>query len=125
MIHVDTHVIVWLYAGETDRFPANVAAILDQAVLLYSPAARLELALLHEIGRITVSAPELLDDLAGRLGLRVAESSFERVAQVASTLSWTRDPFDRLIAAHALADDLPLLTADRRMLAGCGVTRWE
>jgi predicted nucleic acid-binding protein len=32
---------------------------------------------------------------------------------------------DRLIAAHALADDLPLLTADRRMLAGCGVARWE
>lgn len=124
MIHVDTHVLVWLYAGARERFPESVADALSRATLLYSPMVRLELAFLQEIGRITVAPAVLLEDLAGRAGLRPAEASFERVTQVAASLTWTRDPFDRLIAAHALADDLPLFSADRSMLANCAVARW-
>lgn len=124
MIHLDTHVLVWLYAGEVARLPPSVVDALCAFRPLYSPMVRLELAYLREIGRITVSAAELLDELAGRAGLRPAESSFERASQIAATFTWTRDPFDRLIAAHATADDLPLYTADRSMLANCRVARW-
>lgn len=124
MIHLDTHAVVWLYLGEVERFPALLRERLASARPLYSPMVRVELALLQEVGRIAAGPAEILDALAGIADLRVAESSFERVAQIAATLTWTRDPFDRLIAAHALADDLPLVTRDANILANCPAAMW-
>jgi PIN domain nuclease of toxin-antitoxin system len=125
VIHLDTHVAVWLYEGRVDRLSSTARSLLEGAQPLVSPMFRLELAFLHEIGRLTVSAPVLLDALRLDADLGVAEPSFERVAAVASTLSWTRDPFDRLIAAHALADDVWLITRDERMRQHCAVARWD
>lgn len=124
MIHLDTHVLLWLFAGQRERFPAAVLRLLGARRPVVSPMVRLELALLHEVGRITVTAEEVLEAMRGTADLGIAESGFDRVAAVASRLSWTRDPFDRLIAAQALADDLPLVTKDTTMLANCAVARW-
>ncbi|MDP2309891.1 MAG: PIN domain-containing protein [Pseudomonadota bacterium] len=124
MIHLDTHVVVWLYQGRRDAFPAAVLDLLATRRPLVSPMVRLELAFLQEIGRLTVEPEEILGALRDVADLGAAESGFERVAALAGTLLWTRDPFDRLIAAHALADDLPLVTKDTTMLANCRVARW-
>lgn len=125
MIHLDTHVVVWLYQGRREAFPAAVQALLATRRPLVSPTVRLELGLLREIGRLTVEPEEILGALRDVADLGAAESGFERVAALATTLRWTRDPFDRLIAAHALADDLPLVTRDATMLQHCRVARWE
>jgi PIN domain nuclease of toxin-antitoxin system len=45
--------------------------------------------------------------------------------QAAAGLTWTRDPFDRLIAAHAILSGAPLLTADRRILANLPQATWD
>lgn len=124
MIHLDTHVVVWLYQGRRDAFPTPVLELLGARRPLVSPIVRLELALLHEIGRLTVAPEEILGALREVADLGTAESSFDRVSFVAATLGWTRDPFDRTIAAHALADDAPLLTKDETILANCRVARW-
>ena len=124
MIHLDTHVVVWLYQGEVERFPGPVRARLGAAIPMVSPAVRLELAFLHEIGRRGPPAGEVLEALEGLAGLRVAAGGFERVSQIAALLGWTRDPFDRLVAAHALADDVPLVTRDRVLLEHCPVAVW-
>lgn len=124
MIHLDTHAVVWLYEGRVEAFPAPVRALLDRSRPLVSPMVRLELTLLHEIGRLTVPAAEILEALRDVADLGVAESSFDRVAALAAACTWTRDPFDRLIAAHALADDVPLVTKDATLLAHCRVARW-
>lgn len=125
MIHLDTHAVVWLYEGRVERFPGPLRATLGRLRPLVSPMVRLELALLREVGKITVSAGEILDSLRVAADLGVAESRFERVAAIAATLTWTRDPFDRLIVAHALADDLPLVTKDRSILEHCPLARWD
>ena len=124
MIHLDTHAVVWLFQGEVERFPESLRRRLGSARPLYSPMVRLELAFLHEIGRLVPTAGDVLESLAGYAGLRAAESDFSRVSQIAATLTWTRDPFDRMIAAHALADDLPLVTRDRSLLDHCRVAIW-
>ncbi len=38
------------------------------------------------------------------------------LARRAIELSWTRDPFDRLLAAHSLARRVPFCTVDRVIL---------
>jgi PIN domain nuclease of toxin-antitoxin system len=36
--HLDTHVVVWLYAGEVERFPDAARAALERDTLAVSPA---------------------------------------------------------------------------------------
>ncbi len=124
MIHLDTHVVVWICAGDLERLPESVMRKVQALTPVVSPMVGLELQCLHEIGRLTEPAHVLLDLMRERLGLVVSEQSFPAVAARAWGLCWTRDPFDRLIAAAALVDDLPLLSADERMLANCSVAEW-
>jgi PIN domain nuclease of toxin-antitoxin system len=117
VIHLDTHVLVWLYAGELQRLSAAGRDLIERERLAISPMVSLELTYMYEVGRIRVPAAAVIDELVPRLELQPAASSFATVVQHAQTLTWTRDPFDRLIAGHALADDAGLLTADETLLA--------
>jgi PIN domain nuclease of toxin-antitoxin system len=53
------------------------------------------------------------------------DASLEQVTKAADDLTWTRDPFDRLIAAHAIAVGAPLLTADRSILENLPLATWD
>lgn len=124
MIHLDTHVLIWLRAGELHRFPQRARSLLRSEGVQVSSMVVLELQLLHEIGRLTRDPATLLDELFDRIGLRDCELPASLVARRARSLTWTRDPFDRLIAATAMAADVPLLTADATMLEHCPVAVW-
>lgn len=124
MIHLDTHVMVWLYAGQVERLSKIAEKMLENDELAVSPMAVLEATYLQEIGRTTVSGPDIAADLAGRIGLRVSDAPFGAVVARACALSWTRDPFDRLIAAQAVVEDAPLLTADRTVLEHVPLAVW-
>ena len=125
MIHVDTHVLVWLAAGEVPRIPPVLRALLTSSSVLVSPMVMLELGYLHEIGRVAVPATEILTTLRRNLDLGLSRAPFEAVALRALALNFTRDPFDRMIAATAMVDDLPLYTADAALRAACPVARWD
>jgi PIN domain nuclease of toxin-antitoxin system len=113
VIHLDTHAVVWLYAGETSLFPVGARKRLEREELRISPMVGLELQYLHEVGRISEGASAVLEDLARRLGLAEDDADFASVARAARGLAWTRDPFDRLIVGHAALGGTSLLTKDR------------
>ena len=125
ILHLDTHAVVWLYAGNRNRFPARAKAALDHARLVYSPVVGLELAFLREIGRITAEPQQILDYLRDRIALVPDETPYLVVARSAEALRWTHDPFDRLITAAAAAGDHPLLTRDRLILANYAGAVWD
>lgn len=110
--YLDTHVVVWLYAGELERFPNAAIELLDERQLIVSPMVYLELSYLQEIGRLNVGAREIVNDLSSRVALVICDERFETVVRQAENERWTRDPFDRLIAAHARVKDAPLVTKD-------------
>jgi PIN domain nuclease of toxin-antitoxin system len=66
----------------------------------------------------------MLTALRRDVGAEVADVSSTRLAEAAVDLSWTRDPFDRLIAAHAVVAGAPLLTADRTILDNLDLATW-
>lgn len=86
--------------------------------------AALELAYLHEAGRARDSADAMLEALRRSIGLTVADASVATLVDAAATLTWTRDPFDRLIAAQAIVADAPLVTADRTILENLPQAVW-
>ncbi len=124
MVFLDTHVAVWLFA-EADRIPGPVQLLLDGSELYLSPMARLELSLLHEIGRVKDPASAVLGALRRDLGLQVEESGWARAAEIADHLTWTRDPFDRLITAHAMAFGAVLCTRDTRIREHYAEAFWK
>lgn len=126
MIHLDTHVIVWMYAGAVDKLstPARDAIESSDAMTI-SPMVRLELQYLFEIGRVAEPAGVVLDELSRRIGLRESDARLADVVLRAASLHWTRDPFDRLIVANALADGAPLFTADAYILRHEPSASWD
>ena len=125
MIFLDTHVFVWLYAGMREKFSKNTIELLDSHDLKISPMVMLETQYLFEIKRIQIPARQVYEDLHLRLGVTVANDDFSMITQNALDFSWTRDPFDRLIVAHAMALSVPLLTADNNILENYAMSVWN
>ncbi len=114
----------WLYEGADRRIPSTVRKLLDSEQPLVSPIVELELTYLYEVGRVTEPAIAPLAALRKRIGLTVADVSAAALVRAATELSWTRDPFDRMIAAQAIVADLPLVTADQTILANLPLATW-
>lgn len=67
----------------------------------------------------------MLAALRQELGLEVSDGSIAELGQAAMDLSWTRDPFDRLIAAHAIVANTSLVTADRTIREHLPLAVWD
>lgn len=125
MIYLDTHVVVWLYAGYADKFSQLAKELINEHETYISPIVRLELRYLYEIGRVTEDTDAIVADLSNRIGLKVCDKNFEAVVNQALSFSWTRDPFDRIITANASLNDSVLITKDQNMLEHYSHARWE
>ena len=124
MIYLDTHVVVWLYAGETERISDTGQELIENHELLISPIVFLELQYLKEINRLTVEPALLLENLASTIGLTICNNSFLQIVTEAIPQTWTRDPFDRLIVATAAAHNSILLTKDTTILENFQDAAW-
>jgi PIN domain nuclease of toxin-antitoxin system len=80
-----------------------------------SPIVCLELQFLYEIQQIKHSPRQILRRLDSAIGLTICAKPFASVIELAAGLGWTRDPFDRIIVAHASMDFDPLITKDERI----------
>ena len=115
MTYLDTHILVEVSLGKLDRLGREARRVIERGDLLASPAAVLELELLHEIGRLRVDASRVVEVLGDELDLRVCDLPFPTVVRYALKEGWSRDPFDRLIVAQARANDAALITKDPRI----------
>ena len=112
MILLDTHALIWLHEGRR-----RARALAKEPGRLYaSPATLLELGFLVEAGRVKLRAgakpADVVSDDRWLLDEPPAAGWFSRAVE----LSWTRDPFDRLLVAHALVRGFRLATADTLIL---------
>lgn len=115
LVHLDTHVVCWLYDGEHARLSPAAKDALETGRLDVSPMALLEIQYLHEIGRFRDDPDQVLGALGREIGLQVSQTPFPRVLSSARSLNWTLDSFDRLITAQAMSEGARLVTKDRRI----------
>lgn len=113
MVFIDTHIAVWLYNGNTQRFSPKARRAIDAHDIHISPTCKLELEYLREIGKITKGPGDILGILADSIDLSVDDISLDELMESAIGEKWTRDPFDRLIVAHAKKRKATLVSADR------------
>jgi PIN domain nuclease of toxin-antitoxin system len=112
---LDTHAAIFLWEGRTELFGSGSRELLERAVLQISPLVRLELGFLREVGKLKVEPDQLLGSLTADYGVTVTADPMDRLIPLAMPLSWTRDPFDRLLVATALLHEVPLITRDARI----------
>ncbi len=116
MIFLDTHVVVWLYAGLTARLSSRGIELIEANPLYISPMVQLELQYLKEIKRITADSALIVETLEYSIGLQLCQLPFAQLVTEALAENWTRDTFDRLIVAQARTRQAQLLTQDRTIL---------
>ena len=120
VVYLDTHIVCWLYEGLAEKFSLSETMAIDTGALYISPMVVLELQYLYEVGKILQGPDSILPVLAADLGLQASTSTFARIAERACSLSWTRDPFDRLIVAEVLLfPQAQLITRDRLIRRHC------
>ena len=123
--YVDTQVAVWLAEANLAKISQKALSLIQIADLRISPMAIVELQYLYEIRRIIVTPQEILVKLSAEIGLTVCNYPFPIIAEIALGETWTRDPFDRIIVAHAKANGAaPLLTKDEAIRANYDNARW-
>ena len=112
---VDTHLALWAL-GDPDRLTAAERALLvDPAIdRCLSPMSIWEAAIKREAGRLR--APRQLAAILA-LEFRMLEVSASLLEAAAELPDHHNDPFDRVLIAHALREDLSVLTRDRAFAA--------
>jgi len=113
--YLDTHAVVWLYEGTVNKLSRTALDRIQSDALFVSPAVILEIQFLHEIGRVTRTGLSIVAALSDDIGLGICQLEFQSVVNSALQQTWVRDPFDRLIVAHAAANDAPLITRDEKI----------
>ena len=120
---IDTNALIFAFTG-SPRLSAGAADILgDQNhERLVSPASLYEIALKHRRGRLPVDPADVQRAIA-RSRLKSVPLSAETMI-AAATLEWdNRDPWDRIIAAAAMAAGARLVSSDTAFDALDGLER--
>ena len=111
---LDTHAFLWFVAGD-ERLSARARQAMEDedAELFLSAASIWEMAIKSSLGRLTLPAP-LSEYVAEKLehGFRVLPIDWTHAAAVEKMPLHHRDPFDRLLVAQAVAEGMPLVSAD-------------
>lgn len=120
---LDTYAILWLLDGD-GRIPEwlRIATTERNHELIVSDVSLWEIAIKSSLGRLDVpdDLPEHLD-AAGIEQLAIERSHLWKVRDLEFH---HKDPFDRLLVAQALEEDMTLVSRDRD-LAAYGVSlRW-
>ena len=93
-------------------------------MILISPATCWEIAIKVSIGKCQLPGPfaDFLDEQIALNDLTMLPITVRHTAVVASLPFHHKDPFDRLLIAQAIAENIPLLSVDA-VFDSCPVTR--
>jgi PIN domain nuclease of toxin-antitoxin system len=111
---LDTHVWAWSLTGDK-RLSVKAIALIEKAeTILVSPISLFEIGQKVRVGRWPEMQPFVsrLPDLLQEQGA-IAAALTPHVCLAAAMMDWAhRDPFDRFLAATAMENGIPIISAD-------------
>ncbi len=115
---LDTHTFLWLATDDKRLSRTARELVLDPASKLFlSVGSVWEMAIKKSLGRIELAIPlsRLVEEQLKHLRTNLLEIRCEHALLVETLPFHHRDPFDRLLIAQAIEENLPLLSADRKL----------
>ncbi len=124
---LDTHALIWLLI-EPARLSQRSRALLAEldTTVFVSPVSAYEIGRKNHLGKLG-TASVVAEGFGGhlrRIGAEDLELSSIHAFLAARLPSAHRDPFDRLLAAQSLAEDIPVVTQDRAIAELGAATIW-
>jgi PIN domain nuclease of toxin-antitoxin system len=112
---LDTHSFLWFIGGSHDLSTTARTLIEDASSQPFISVASLwEMAIKLSLGKLSLAQPfELLIPQQMQLnGIELLGIEISHVATVAKLSFHHRDPFDRLLIAQAMVEQIPIVSAD-------------
>ena len=112
---LDTCTFLWYVAGG-DSLSANAGALISNPsnISFVSIASIWEMAIKSRTGKLEIPTPfaQFIDTALLNNSFIIRNISIPHLKQVADLPLIHRDPFDRLLIAQSLAENLPIITND-------------
>jgi PIN domain nuclease of toxin-antitoxin system len=109
---LDTNVLIWAIAETLGRDTLDMLADAENE-LFFSDVSLWELAIKTGLGKLRT--PDDLEDQLETLRIRPVPLQRSHIAAYRDLPLLHRDPFDRMLVAQARAENLILVTRDRRL----------
>ena len=113
---LDSHVFLWLM-NEPERVPGQVLTMCENAenTLYLSVASVWELQIKHALGKLIMRQPlkVILDEQQQSNSMEILPIKLTHQLRLADLPRIHNDPFDRLLIAQAVVEDMRLISADR------------
>ncbi|MGC8500515.1 MAG: type II toxin-antitoxin system VapC family toxin [Leptospirillia bacterium] len=112
---IDTHVFLWWLgdSGKLSDLSRKMIRNRDNEIF-FSLASVWEIAIKISLGKLTLALPldRFMTEQLAHNGFHLLPLDFRHVTRVETLPFHHRDPFDRLLVAQSLEENLPLITAD-------------
>jgi PIN domain nuclease of toxin-antitoxin system len=112
---LDTHVFLWWRADDPFLQDSARSAIADADLVFVSAATAWEAAIKAALGRLEL--PDTVESGVEDSGFEKLSITFSHAEAAAVLPQHHHDPFDRMLVAQAAAEDLTLVTHDRKLEA--------
>jgi PIN domain nuclease of toxin-antitoxin system len=112
---LDTHVMYWYIEGDPQLSTTARTLIRDVSnEVLISPASYWEIAIKVSLGKWRLNRPyeDFIDIGLKQYGFLILPILPAHTARLIGMPFYHKDPFDRLLAAQALAEGIPMVSAD-------------
>ena len=117
---LDTHIFIWWADQPESLSQAALSALEDEAnELLLSVASVWEMQIKIQLGKLKLSLPlkDLVKNQQETNNLTVSPVALTHVLALDALPFHHKDPFDRLLIAQSIEEDLTLVTADSQFSA--------
>ena len=112
---LDTHAFLWFIAG-SERLSATGRQLIEESANqpLLSAASLWEMAIKLSLGRLQLGRPfeDLIPEQMRLNGIQLLGIELEHVTPMTTSPFHYRDPFNRLIVAQAMVEQMPIVSAD-------------
>ena len=106
--------MLWLGAAP-DKIPTRVMEVMEDAsnTLLFSVASVWELAIKSESGKLRITLDEMLAELKQQ-PFEILPVELRHIQGLKRLPDIHKDPFDRMLIAQAIVDDLEIVSVDEQ-----------